>query len=448
MRLPVLLQEGSRRLATLSMEAGEVSLLLRGPTLRVAATLGHLSVVDDSVSAVEDPSFKQLLSVDGDDVVDFSFETFDSSDHATFPGYSSSCVLRAGSLRLKFNEGPIRDLYQFAMLFSRLQPMYSATSQAVSTAAVQRASEMQQDRMHFDVVIKTPILVFPRDGATSKDVLITRLGEIIARNVYDGGALGDNKIVAGLHGINLSSEFYHDGDAGPPTTLQIIDDVSLTFDIVQPGDIDRRTNFSDADTKVRRACPPPPPGSTIELTSARPCQMVGQLSDVRVTLTQSQYCLIMSLVQSIPRILSPLDDGFDEIDGLPTPELSSPPSEQQQHQAEIAAPATDLKPELGTVARGQDGKVVRVWQTLDFSFALSSVNLDLYDADVTDKASLKDRGISRFALVSTRVKLKMLSDGALDVEVLLRDVTMSNTRAGNSVWRDIIPPAAHSGDQM
>jgi len=239
------------------MEAGEVSLLLRGPTLRVGATLGHLSITDDSPTVTKDESFKTLLSVEGDDVVDFSYETFDPTDHATFPGYNSSIFLRAGSLRMNFMEQPIHDLYCFALLFSRLRPMYDATSQAVSSAAVQRASELQKERMHFDIIIKTPIIVFPRDGAFSKDVLVTRLGEIVARNSYDGGSFGDNKIDAGLHGIKLTSEFY-DKDS-TQSTLQIIDDVSLTFDIVQPGQIDRQTNFNDADTKVssllpRRVC--------------------------------------------------------------------------------------------------------------------------------------------------------------------------------------------------
>lgn len=82
-RARVILHNGARSLATLAMEAGDVSLLLRGPTLRIAATLGHLSVVDDSPTKVRDESFKRLLSVEGDDVVDFSYETFDSKDDAT-----------------------------------------------------------------------------------------------------------------------------------------------------------------------------------------------------------------------------------------------------------------------------------------------------------------------------------------------------------------------------
>lgn len=221
-RLPVLLQDGTNRLATLAMEAGEVSLLLRGPTMRIAATLGDLSLTDDSGTAVREESFKKLLSVEGDDVVDFSYETFDPSDHATFPGYNSSIFLRAGSLKLAFMERPMRGLYQFATLFSRLQPLYNSTSQVVSQAAVQRASELQKERMHFDVVVKTPIIVFPRDEASSQDVLVTRLGEIVARNTYDGGALGENRIAAGLHGINVTSEFWHDGKLA---TLEIVSDV-------------------------------------------------------------------------------------------------------------------------------------------------------------------------------------------------------------------------------
>jgi vacuolar protein sorting-associated protein 13A/C len=79
------------------MSAGEVSMLLRGPTMRIAATLGDLSLTDDSVLLVQEESFKKLLSVEGDDVVDFSYETFDPTDHGTFPGYSSPCCSRVSS---------------------------------------------------------------------------------------------------------------------------------------------------------------------------------------------------------------------------------------------------------------------------------------------------------------------------------------------------------------
>lgn len=117
--LPVLLQHDDRRLATLSMSAGDVSLLLRGPTMRLAATLGQLSIVDDQAVNI-----KNILSFDGEDLLDFSYETFDPSDPDPC-SYDAMLFLRTGSLKLYFLERPIRDLYQWSLLFSRLQEVYT-----------------------------------------------------------------------------------------------------------------------------------------------------------------------------------------------------------------------------------------------------------------------------------------------------------------------------------
>lgn len=351
-------------------------------------------------------------------------------------------------------EGPIHDLYQFAFMFSRLFSSLNNAAEAVTAAAVTRASEMQSSRMSFDVRISTPILVFARDPVASPDVLLLRLGEIVARN--DGGsAVGESKMTAGLIGISLSSEFYHgDGGSGERTRLSVMEDTNLSFDIVQSGVLDRGRNFSDADTQVglltlvsyRLATNP----VTLTFTSTQ--QISGSLSDVKIGLTQMQYMLIMELLQSLPRILA-MDETFEEevIGSAPLSTTSSAPASippTPGFEQDEPGPSVDLRPELGTVAHGNDGETIKLYTSLLFSFSAPVVDLSLYDASATDEDSLKNRSIARFSLISTRVKLKTLSDGAMDVEVMLRDVTMANTRAGTSVWRDIIPSATHDGDQL
>lgn len=129
----------------------------------------------------------------------------------------------------------------------------------------------------------------------------------------------------------------------------------------------------------------------------------------------------MDLVQSIPRVLEN-DEEFEGLETiLPSPPSTATPSPgpATPSPAAIEVPAVDLSPELGNVARSQSGELIRVWKTLDLAFSVSSVNLELFDATATDKASLKDKSIASFALISTRVNLKMLSDGAMDAEVMV-----------------------------
>ena len=209
--------------------------------MRIGARLGNISLEDLSDEAAADPSFKKLLTIEGEELADFSYETYDPSDEVTFPGYNSSVHLRAGSLKFTMMERPVRDLYTFAKKFAQMKAVYDAASQA----AVQKASEVT--RMHYDIVVKTPIIVLPRDGVTSPDVVILRLGEIVAQNEYLGDPNDTSTIKASLRGINVATEIEVDGTKG---TLQIIDDVAITASVKQAGGSSHRGQQDRADTEV------------------------------------------------------------------------------------------------------------------------------------------------------------------------------------------------------
>ena len=229
------------RFARLALPAADVAIMLRSGTLRVGARLGNISLEDTSKGEVADPAFKKLLTIEGEELADFSYETFDPNEPETFPGYNSSVHLRTGSLKFTFMETPVRDLYAFALKFARMKAIYDAASQA----AVQRASEVT--RMHYDVVVKTPIIVLPRDGLTSPDVLVMRLGEIVAQNQYLSDPNDTSTIKASLRGINVVSEI---ASGDKRAKVQIVDDVGITASIKQAGGSAHRQDPHAADTEV------------------------------------------------------------------------------------------------------------------------------------------------------------------------------------------------------
>jgi vacuolar protein sorting-associated protein 13A/C len=233
----VILFNASNRLATLALSAANVALHLRDGALEVEGQLGNLSLTDDSPLATKSSAFKQILSIEGDDLAKFKYETFKHSDIKD--GVSSSVQLRAGSLKFNFLEQPLADIYQFMVKFARLKGLYDAATQA----AVQRASEIQ--RMKFDILVQSPILVFPVGPSESHDVLTMKLGQIVARNEYSGPV---GKITAGLQGIRFTSTTHDKDDI---CELKIIEDVNISSDIIQTSDIDRKVNVDQPDTEVR-----------------------------------------------------------------------------------------------------------------------------------------------------------------------------------------------------
>jgi vacuolar protein sorting-associated protein 13A/C len=126
-------------------------------------------------------------------------------------------------------------------------------------------------------------------------------------------------------------------------------------------------------------------------------------------------------------------------------------------QIEPAVPATpadennaliDLGPEISLHATDKEGKPINVWTTLDLVFSCHAVKLHLFDQNASCEDNLKECGIARFALVDNIVRYKSLSDGASEAEIVLKSLTMSNTRPGPTKFREIMPAAQHDRNQF
>lgn len=216
----VTLVNDKQQFGTLELSSADVALLLRGGTMRLNTTLGNLSFLDETPTATYDKAFKNLLAIEGEELADFSYETFDAQDKETFPGYNAAVKLRAGSLQFTVMQEPLQHLMSFLSNLSRLKAVYDRAS----SAAMERAPEVS--RMHYDVVVKTPIIVIPKNGYTSAERVVLRLGEVSATNKFGDGGESPDTIKAGLTGVNITTE-------GGDGVLPILDKVSLSFDIEQ-----------------------------------------------------------------------------------------------------------------------------------------------------------------------------------------------------------------------
>ena len=204
----------------------------------VAVRLGNLVVSDDSDFSTAIPEFKQILSIEGDELAELKYQTYTLDDPQRPQGAKSSVRLKAGSLKFCVLEQPLHDVYMFLMKLARLKGLYDAATQA----AVQRASEI--DRMCFDISVKSPIIVFPVDAMASKDVMVMRLGEISTHNGFENSV---QNVTALLEGIKLTSTVYN---SDVPSTLKIMEDVQVSTEIVQTMDIDRSLNVDLPDYQV------------------------------------------------------------------------------------------------------------------------------------------------------------------------------------------------------
>jgi vacuolar protein sorting-associated protein 13A/C len=240
----LILNEDGLKLATLSLSAADVSVLLRSPTIRVSARLGNLTLEDNFSTTTP----QEMLSIQGDELADFRYETFDPLDKSTYPGYESSVYLRTGSLRFSFRTEPVHRILVFFTKFGRMKAVYDAATQA----AAQRANEMQTliPKMHYDVLIRTPIVVFPNEDGSPKDVVTARLGEISLSNEFEvSKEQVITKINFGLHEVGLESTFEHDGE---PHTLEMLQDVRIDVNVKLYQNVDQSKELETPGTLVSR----------------------------------------------------------------------------------------------------------------------------------------------------------------------------------------------------
>ena len=130
---------------------------------------------------------------------------------------------------------------------------------------------------------------------------------------------------------------------------------------------------------------------------------------------------------------------------MPTPGTQEDPQGVTFENPYGAASGVDLRPELSTQHSIGEG---RPYTSLDLVVTISAVKLHLYDAFATTPANVKEHGIARFALNDNTLRLKTLSDGALEAQVVLRSMTMNNTRSSSSKFREIMPAAQHDRNQV
>ncbi|KAI1002652.1 Vacuolar protein sorting-associated protein 13 [Podosphaera aphanis] len=387
----LILNNDGIRLATLSLNTADVGIFIFGSTLRIEAKLADLTLLDDiNYDMYDNTGLRKLITIQGDDLADFRYETFDEMS-SNYPGHDSLIYLRAGSIKLNFFEEPFRKIINFLVKFGQMQAIFNAARQA----AANQASQMQQNagRMKFDINIKTPIVVFPRSlisGHPRVDLITANLGEIYARNTFVSSRDSeqssiDMEIFTGIRNIRVTSIFYFSGDRSEE--LELIDKVDLDFKIIYL----EHTNYEKR------------PELEIE----------GSMTDVKLRITQSQLKFLLELVKAVPAALVVENEvNLQDIEEDVAPKMLKGEDSTQ----------VNLGPELGHNSQN--------WTKLHLSFSVHTIGLELILADEDQPVNdLEAASLSKFSLDDTRVKTRMRRDGSLELELLIQSFTIQDSRA-------------------
>lgn len=398
--IALILNNDGVRLATLSLNSGNVGIFLNGSMMQVKARLGSLSLVDDiNLGAPENSPLRRLVAIEGDELADFKYETFDSS-RKNYPGYDSGVYLRSGSVKIHFLEEPFRKIMEFGVKFGRMQAIYNAARQAAANQATQVQQRAQ--KMHFDVLIKTPIVIFPRVviGDRPRDLLTAYLGEIYASNKFvglqghkDGPTF--NKLSAGIRHIRLTTKFHYED--GSSEELEMIEQVDLDFKIRY---LEHREDLDRPDTEID-----------------------GSMSPVNLKVSQTQLKLLLELSKTIPAAFATRDDLDEEIE-------EEIPQTSESSKAMSPTPKSPEDESQPSVQRPELGSTEGTYTKLNFVFKAPTIGLRLLLAkDDSPVGDVEAAGLSKFSLNDTSIKLRMVSDGAMEAELLIHSFTIRDSRS-------------------
>ncbi len=398
----LILNNDGIRLATLTLNSADVGVYISGDGMNVAARLGNLSLVDDiNQGASKDSSLRQLVTIQGKELADFKYQTFDAKSK-TYPGYDTKIYLRSGSIKVNFLEEPFRKIINFLVKFGKMQAIFNAARQA----AANQASQMQESesKMHFDVLIKTPILVFPRVMVADKprDLLTAYLGEIYASNEFVAlekgkSGLEGNRISAGIRNVRLTSDFHYDSDKSEE--LEMIDRVDLDFVV---------TN------------------SEHQKGSERPdMEIEGKMSPINLRVAQTQLKFLMELSKTIPAAFVTDADQTEEEAMVELPRSTVEPAKKVTSQ-ELGDPE---KPALPSYQGPELESSPDTWTKLDFVFDAPTIALELILAKEQEPVGdIESASLTKFALNDTKVKLRMKTDDSLESELLINSFTITDSR--------------------
>ncbi|TID30882.1 hypothetical protein CANINC_000530 [Pichia inconspicua] len=398
--ISLILNDDGIKLATLTLAKAYVSLFMLPDSMRLTSKIGGLKLVDNDIH-----DGRQLISIQGDDLADIHYETYDLETN-TLP-YTSLVKFESRSMVFNVFEDSFSRIYGFINQFQRMKYIYDAARDA----ALDQANNVESpDKIKFDVLVRAPIFIFPQPVDPANDVydfITVNLGEIHTSNNFmekEGNFF--NIIKAGLSNTKILSSFVV-GDERKRQDLEIIDKLDINFDI----------DYYEGDaSKLDR--------SKIVID--------GNLQGNEIKLTELQAYTMLQISQTIPRILQ--DSGVENED---IEDIQNDATNANMLIMKGKSPEKNvlLTKEDSDKLLTQDGDNM----TIELNFNIPILCLIIY-SDTVNTIDITSHQLSQFILNDLAVSLKMEENGDYNSDVQIKSFVVKDVRESKSnVFTDIIP---------
>ncbi|KAI9208535.1 uncharacterized protein BJ171DRAFT_419574 [Polychytrium aggregatum] len=391
----VIMNQDERRLASIYFGSGLLAVTLKDNELAVKGQLGKMSVFDDLEHPDPHYPYRQLLSIEGDQVADFAYQTYSPSS-PTYPGHDQYLRLRTGSLKLTFVEASLNGILAYLQEFQRMHVYETARKAAIETAVKQMETV---GRFCYDVQIQTPIVILPDVTFKTRDTVTMYLGAISAKNSYTEALPGTiaNQLVASVSSMRLESSFIYAEHA--PQVLPIIDNVTISINL-------------DSLTSTNKRVPDN--------------SICVDVSEVKLRLTTQQYEFLLDLSTSVMRFLG---------------SVSGSAPDQQLSANDRSVPAAD---------GSETNRNASAKASLEAVVKMPSLFLEIFhDTDYSRPAAVSQTTLARFSVDQLSLQYATKADSSMAVELRVKSISLEDTRPDSqSLFRNVIPVSAADKDVL
>ncbi len=385
--ITLILNDDGIKLATIKLSSADVDVLLAGGTMKVKMNLGALTLHDEVNEGVDrDSVLRKLISIEGDNLADIRYETMDAANTKTEDLFTM-VYFHSESIRFNFIEEPYKKLLNFLSNLLQLKAIFDS-ARRISLNQV----EEEGGKMKFDILIKSPIVVFPKFNIETEkyDKITAHLGEMYAKNDYVYHDIENNKCLINLMEFGFRSTRL-------TSTFNYPNNIEQHVEIIDKLDMDFKLSSFDEGKKFNRPM----------------MVMKGSMPDIEMNLTEIQARYLLSLIKTVPFVFI-------------TPSQDSKDLEVKRNELNIEA--------------NTPGDIDPNYTKITFKFLANKIALKIF-VDTTNTSDISEKGLSLFSLNETSIQLQMKDDGNYSADIQAKSFTVEDVRRiGDNKFTDIVHP--------
>lgn len=401
----LLLNDYGEKLATIVLEDAKVGMFLLPDSMKLNATIGGFSLIDNFRTAPQ-----KLISIQGDDLGNLHYETFDPETNIR--PYGSEFMFETKSLIVWFMEDSFNRLYTFLSQFQQMKYVYDQAREA----ALDQANNVEYpDNTKFQILIRAPIIIFPKvlDPRTNKyDSITANLGEISIVNKFDvEDDITFNLMTASLRNTKISSSFHLPN--GAIQNLDIIDQLDIEFDI---------NSYT---------------GGTLD----RPDIVAkGGIDGKEILLTEWQAFTLLQIFKYFPRTFETSNVAYSELEEIENDALDANMMiRDKMIDSSILSQNNDSKIIELPVKDKNVSSESKTSPQINLSFHIPLLSMTLFN-DTKNSEDIATKKLTKFALNEIGLEFSLNSDGSYDSNMHVKSFVVDDLREeGKNKFTSIMP---------